>query len=285
MGCDGGSIPRRAEMVKTVEAKEKPDANSQLVAKYTLCSLSKTPLQAPIVACYYGKLYNKDAILELLIDRNSFGDADILCPHIKSLKDVVNLKLELNPQSAKPAKSVVANDFQENQIVFPFICPITKKEMNGHSKFIFLRYCGCVVSKVAFKTVKTNECLVCYKKFEPDDVIIINPIAEEDIKVANNRIAQLLAKKKKRKEGNCDTKKRKSNQDAALLGSIDEEKKLAKELKKSKKQRGINMVLPDLSAVNGVTLTLSDAVSNLYKKEDINLKESWMTKGTFNRYA
>jgi hypothetical protein len=281
MGCDGGSIPRRAEMVKTVEAKEKPDANSQLVAKYTLCSISKTPLQAPIVACYYGKLYNKDAILELLIDRDSFGDADILCPHIKSLKDIVTLNLELNPQGTKPVKSIVANDFQDNQTVFPFICPITKKEMNGHSKFIFLQSCGCVVSELALKTIKTNECLVCNLRFEPEDVIIINPITEKDIKVANDRIDMRLSKKKKRKVQKLDPKKRKTNQEPALLGSSDEEKKL----KKSKRQKGINMVMPDMSTVHGATSSLSDAVSKLYKRDGEKVKETWMTKGTFNRYV
>jgi hypothetical protein len=86
MGCDGGSIPRRDELVKTKKAAERPDAASQLQAQWTTCALSKQPLEAPIVGCLMGKLYNKSSILEFLLDKKAFGDADVLIPHITSLK-------------------------------------------------------------------------------------------------------------------------------------------------------------------------------------------------------
>lgn len=44
------------------------------------------PLQEPIVSCDLGKLYNKDAVIEFLLDRSAFGDGEEICRHIRSLK-------------------------------------------------------------------------------------------------------------------------------------------------------------------------------------------------------
>lgn len=263
MGCDGGSIPKRVEMVKTKKAAEKPDFNSQLLAKYTLCSISKLPLTTPIVGCYMGKLYNKDAVLELLIDRDSFGDADILCPHIKSLKDVVNLKVEANPSFLVTKQSSILSSYNDSETKYPFICPITQKEMNGHSKFIFLSKCGCVMSITALKTVNVPTCLVCNKDYSSDDIIVINPTSNEDMRIATERITLRASKHKGKKRKN---------------------EVQSEEPKEKKKKPLINMQMPDLSSVTTAATKVSSAVSKLYQKND-NIKETWMTKGTFNRYA
>ena len=44
------------------------------------------PLHEPIVSCELGKLYNKDALIEFLLDRSAFGDGEEICGHIRSLK-------------------------------------------------------------------------------------------------------------------------------------------------------------------------------------------------------
>ena len=38
------------------------------------------------MSCALGKLYNKDAILEYLLDKSSYGDGEVICGHIRSLK-------------------------------------------------------------------------------------------------------------------------------------------------------------------------------------------------------
>jgi hypothetical protein len=38
------------------------------------------------VSCDLGKLYNKDALIEFLLDRSAFGDGEVICGHIRSLK-------------------------------------------------------------------------------------------------------------------------------------------------------------------------------------------------------
>lgn len=38
------------------------------------------------MSCALGKLYNKDAIIEHLLDKTAYGDAAKICGHIRSLK-------------------------------------------------------------------------------------------------------------------------------------------------------------------------------------------------------
>ncbi len=137
MGCDGGTIPRRCELVKTKPKEEKTDLKQIDVAKWHNCALSKVPLSEPIVGCFLGKLYNKDAILEFLLDPSVYGDADSICLHIQSLKDVVELKMEVNSTFYKQA-SIVSTDKSLVDQVSKFVCPITKKEMNGSYKYFFI---------------------------------------------------------------------------------------------------------------------------------------------------
>lgn len=84
MGADGGSIPRREEMVKVKERNEKGIdlKKEQLKSKWHLCSLSNEPLRPPIVTCQLGNLYNKDSVIKYLLSKKmpkSFK-------HIHSLK-------------------------------------------------------------------------------------------------------------------------------------------------------------------------------------------------------
>jgi membrane peptidoglycan carboxypeptidase len=47
------------------------------------------PLQEPVVSCALGKLYNKDALLEYLLDRSAHGEGEEVCGHVKSLKVIL----------------------------------------------------------------------------------------------------------------------------------------------------------------------------------------------------
>jgi hypothetical protein len=51
-----------------------------------LILLYQRPLAQPVVADPLGKLYNKDAIIEYLLDRTSFGDGDQICGYVKGVK-------------------------------------------------------------------------------------------------------------------------------------------------------------------------------------------------------
>jgi len=134
MVCDGGSIPTRADLVKEKQKEEKPDAHIQVIIKWFYCTLSKKPLEPPVVADLAGKLYNREAIIEFLLDKTCYGDGDLVCPHINSMKDVVTLNLTLNSAKNPTAISSTPESLDEHQLpTSAFMCPITMKEMVGTS--------------------------------------------------------------------------------------------------------------------------------------------------------
>lgn len=82
MGCDGGSIPRRDELVKLKKKAEKVDPGEIERIKWFTCALSNEKLKEPVVTCELGHLYNKEAVIRCLLDKN----VDEKFSHIRNLK-------------------------------------------------------------------------------------------------------------------------------------------------------------------------------------------------------
>ena len=59
MGCDGGTIPKRHELVRTKKKPEEKDKVADLASKWQYCALSNQPLKQPIVACELGRYSTK----------------------------------------------------------------------------------------------------------------------------------------------------------------------------------------------------------------------------------
>lgn len=53
MGCDGGTIPRRDELVKTKKKPEEKDKDAELAAKWQFCALTSEKLRQPIGKLVY----------------------------------------------------------------------------------------------------------------------------------------------------------------------------------------------------------------------------------------
>lgn len=193
MGCDGGTIPKRDELVRMKKKPEQVDKNYELNAKWFHCALSEAELRSPIVCCELGNLYNKEAVLEYLLDKSSVT-TDI-ASHIRSLKDVKELKLTSNPAFEQKAMEHADSylDFQASR----FICPVVGIEMNGRYKFCYLWKCGCVFSERALKEVPSTVCNSCGTVFTDDDIVVINGSEEE---VSNMR-AKMEERRQKSKLG------------------------------------------------------------------------------------
>lgn len=164
MGCDGGSIPTRCELVKTKKKQERADPNEITRVKWTLCALSKEPLTPPIVACPQGQLFNKEAVITHLLHKtlpSAFS-------YIKGMKDLLELNWAENPEWGKVEGAA------------RFACPVTAIQANGrHGGFAALRGCGCVLSERALREVPSAECLQCRKPFSSEtDVLPLNPPPE-----------------------------------------------------------------------------------------------------------
>ncbi|KAG7159081.1 replication termination factor 2-like [Homarus americanus] len=198
MGCDGGTIPRRDELVKTKKKPEQKDKNSERLYRWRHCSISQTPLKKPIVACEIGRMYNKEEVLTRLLDRS----AEPGMSHIKGLKDIKELNLTPNPGYIHEGAN--KGDAYTDHQAAEFICPVTSLEMNGKYHFSFVWRCGCVVSERALKEVKSDVCHKCGQPYQEEDVIPLNPSEEEHDAVKArmlSRRALAKAAKKAKKEG------------------------------------------------------------------------------------
>ncbi|KAM5304011.1 replication termination factor 2 [Glossophaga mutica] len=188
MGCDGGTIPKRHELVKGPKKVEKVDKDAELVAQWNYCALSQEILRRPIVACELGRLYNKDAVIEFLLDKSSEKALGKAASHIKSIKNVTELRLSDNP-AWEGDRGNTKGDKHDDLQRARFICPVVGLEMNGRHRFCFLRCCGCVFSERALKEIKAEVCHTCGAAFQEDDVIVLNG-TKEDVAALQGRMEE-----------------------------------------------------------------------------------------------
>lgn len=158
------SIPTRRELVK--EAAKAPSTAQVKEAQremqehfWTTCPLSHKPLIRPIVADCVGNLYNKESILEFLLPgddapgiRSKADCEEILCGRVKGLRDVVELKFEIDTERGEHPGS--KNDRRE-----AWICPVTAKQLGPGVKSVYLVPCGHVFSEEAIRQLKDDICL------------------------------------------------------------------------------------------------------------------------------
>uniref|UniRef100_G1U4A2 Replication termination factor 2 n=1 Tax=Oryctolagus cuniculus TaxID=9986 RepID=G1U4A2_RABIT len=200
MGCDGGTIPKRHELVKGPKKVEKVDKDAELVAQWNYCTLSQEILRRPIVACELGRLYNKDAVIEFLLDKSAEKAVGKAASHIKSIKNVTELKLSDNPAWEGDKESTKGDKHDDLQRA-RFICPVVGLEMNGRHRFCFLRCCGCVFSERALKEIKAEVCHTCGTAFQEDDIIVLNG-TKEDVETLRGRMEERRLRAKVGKEQN-----------------------------------------------------------------------------------
>ncbi|GAM18169.1 hypothetical protein SAMD00019534_013440 [Acytostelium subglobosum LB1] len=209
MGCDGGSIARRDDLVKQPKKKEILNQSDLDESRWFCCTLLQDPLSDPIVMDDYGNLFNKTNILQALLD-GLLSQHDALS-HIRSTKSVYAVHFIDNPafieQQQSNTQSTVTNSLAGNgsKAHSQWYCPITQTEVGGHQqRFSALRTCGHVFSEKAFKEIDSTICFVCSKPFETTDIIVLNPTPEElvDIKnrVQSNKKSSSSKKSKKSKK-------------------------------------------------------------------------------------
>jgi len=198
MGCDGGSIPRREELVQLQKKPERVDQNELERIKWFSCTISKEILRPPVVYCELGHLYNKEAIIKRLIEK-TIPEA---YSHIRSLKDVFPVNFQPNadfkPTGEKSSNNVV--DVAEDA---PFACPVTGLLVGSNHKFSVLKTCGCAFSDRALRECPSDVCLTCNTPFTSEDVMPLNPDEEE--------LAVLLQKLKDKRTSEKKVKKSKSS--------------------------------------------------------------------------
>ena len=191
MGCDGGTIPKRSEMIKTKKKAKREKKQEKLVARWFYCALSNHELRRPVMGCELGRIYNKEELITALLDKPNKPDS---IEHIRGLRDIRELKLTPNKSFDRKAleKAEGYIDYQNSE----FICPILGVEMNGHYSFVFLWSCGCVFSQRALKQLDTDSCLVCGQARRENDVIQLYPEGDRVDEMRGNLLERRSSDKK-----------------------------------------------------------------------------------------
>jgi len=181
MGNDGGSIPGRQDLVKGKEIDKKME-NDELVKHYNskYCALSKDSLKKPIVGDRTGLLYNKECLINALIEKR----LPKTFRHITSLKDVKDLNIHITGL--------------ENSEDLQIVCPISMLEYSGINNFFIIWQCGCVLSKKAIDELNMKDnciqcgCLINLKS----DLISLNYSIKERQVIFNRLMEEKFQKKK-----------------------------------------------------------------------------------------
>ncbi|KAL8448243.1 hypothetical protein Emag_004011 [Eimeria magna] len=222
MGGDGGSFSGRAEMVRTKGFKflrnlggmgytpntqiragdERLGKNENRDLQNSACALSEEPLKPPLVACRVGRLYNKESVITAMLEKS-------LPPHmkhVKSLKDMRELNVELNAATGFP------------------VCPITKADLSSGVRASIIWPCGSLVSNRALEAMTTKDsesarpepgskeagrpkikgsfvCPMCSEEHNAaDDLIPLSPDEDEIPALLEKALAQQQAKKAAKKQ-------------------------------------------------------------------------------------
>ncbi|KAJ6255408.1 protein c20orf43 [Anaeramoeba flamelloides] len=236
MGADGGSIPHRAEMVKTKKGRRTVNRQVNRI-KWSCCTLTKKPLEEPVVLCPLGRLFNKQDLLIALMKKKLPNEYS----YITSIKDLVTLKLTQN-------KNYLVKSGEEN--VTRFICPISGIEMNGLSKFVAFAKCGHVVANTSIEKLQLKACPLCDQTLNKNDIKIINP----DRKYQKYLLKQIIfnKKKKKKKKKRSKNKKDSSRKRKTIKKN---ENNFEKEKEKEKEEISPNIEKKKLIQKESISLT------------------------------
>ena len=114
------------------------------VDRCSLCAVSQRPLAPPNATCDLGYLYNKEDLMERMLNKTLPPDQ----AHITSLRCVFDVTLCANPNFKGTAQAHVAAG-DEDEV--PFQCPVSGVPMNGRHPFRFIKATGQVVSERALQ--------------------------------------------------------------------------------------------------------------------------------------
>ena len=73
-----------------------------------------------VVACEMGRLYNKEAVIEMLLNKDRSASPP-WASHIEKLKDVVELNLTINPAYEAKRKDAVGDGMYQDKLVSRFL--------------------------------------------------------------------------------------------------------------------------------------------------------------------
>lgn len=231
MGNDGGSIPKRRELVKDAAraptvSELKATAHESLNHAWTHDPLTSELLDLEnAVSDWRGRLYNYESILKGLMPGDSDDtkatesangespEATFASTGIKSLRDIVKLKVKRYTSPGTKEKGIWA-------------CPVTLKELGASTRSVYLVPCGHVFAETAIKQIHEEVCPECSQPFHSEDIIPILPTEKSDMERLAARNEALRAKgltHSLKKDKSSSKKKRKADEANGTRSATGEE--------------------------------------------------------------
>lgn len=191
---------------------------SKILNGYKYCKLSNEKLQFPVVSDYLGFLYNKDKVIEHILKQKKghSNDGDDNNTNIKSLNDVIQLKIDLNSDVLKCKISNISVNLNNDSTL-----------KLSDVQFSYIVPCGCTMNSKILKALidvaseGDLKCPLCSKSFTSSNIIEINSQDDKVKENLKNRIIQLKDDKFYHNLKPRKSKKRKlENNDASQLKKI-----------------------------------------------------------------
>lgn len=201
MGNDGGSIPKRRELVRSAArlptvSELKATALEALTHAWQTDPISSNALDLDaVVSDWRGRLFNYETILEgLLPSAATAGDdaaeteedgespADgmltVAAVGIRSVRDIVRLQCH---RVSKQREAL-------------WQCPVTLKELGPNTRAVYLVPCGHVFAEAAVDKILPDKlCTECSSEFAEENVIPILPTDEAELAKLRQRMERLRA--------------------------------------------------------------------------------------------
>jgi len=146
------------------------------------CWLSQMKLCDPVVACRLGYLYNKEALIGVLLNKSIPAEVG----HIRALRDVKHCLI-----TWAEAKTEASTDKR-------MVCPVSREELDsGGARAVVLWPSGAVISAKTLKELKLKECPLTCKPFDREKDVV--PLAPDEEELSRLRESLPVAPTKKRK--------------------------------------------------------------------------------------
>lgn len=204
MGGDGGTYVTGRQFIRACKTDlETEDASKSVKDKQrrraTHCAQSGLLLEEPVVMCQLGNLFNKEVILDALINKclNSHFS------HIRGLKDVKQVIFTNNP-----AFTSQDHELSLENPPATYVCPITRQDFNGCHPFVLIWTTGWLLSEKALREMGVGTLQTEYGPFSQEDIVTVLPL-EDQLAASNHMMTLRYAKSTSRKKISKEEKKRK----------------------------------------------------------------------------
>jgi hypothetical protein len=177
MGGDGGVIAVKRKFIRIGNEDSCSAAPDENESKYSRmdrsrqCYESGGPLQLPIVCCRRGHLYNKDVLINFLLEEKSQRKKKKHLKHIKKLSDMKELKLTKASSSNSSDKAAPGDAEGVSMTTADYICPVTGLEFNGLNVFVVFWESGDVISEKAMTILGSEALKEEYGDFKEEDLV------------------------------------------------------------------------------------------------------------------